>query len=109
MKVIDGSSHLMRNDTGSSLSDDEVLGVQVRKEVASAKHFHHNVNIVLVLKHVIELDDVRVLTYFQNLNFSFQQLQVLQLKLFLLDDFDCNFRSCLLVDRILHKSILPFA
>ena len=62
----------MRNDTSSSFSDYEVFAMQVWKEVASAKHFHHDVNIVLILKHVIELDNIGVLAYFQHLNFSLQ-------------------------------------
>ena len=54
----------MRNYTSSSFTNNEVLIVEIWEEISSTKHFHHDVDVVLVLKHVIEFDDVRVLTYF---------------------------------------------
>ena len=62
----------MRYDSSSVLLDCEVLLVEVREEIAPSQHFHYDVDIILVLKYIEELDDVRMLADLKHFDFSFQ-------------------------------------
>jgi len=42
------------NITRSVLGNNEAAIVQISKEVATAKHLHHNLDLVLIFKHVVE-------------------------------------------------------
>ena len=61
----------MGDRAGSILVNSEALGVEVGEEVTTTEHFHHDVDIILVLKHIKELDNIGMLAHFQNLDFSF--------------------------------------
>ena len=62
----------MRDAASSTLADREVLGMQIREEIATSKHLHDDVYVVLVLKHIVEFNYVWMLTDFQHFNLSFQ-------------------------------------
>ena len=54
----------MGNYPSSWLSDDEVFVVQIWEEVTSSKYLHNDIDVVLILKNIMELDYVRMLTNF---------------------------------------------
>jgi hypothetical protein len=47
---------------------------QVGEEITALENFHDNVNVVLVLKHIVEPYDIWMLADFQHFDFSLQQL-----------------------------------
>ena len=47
---------------------------QITEEVSTFEYFHNNVDVVLVLKYVIQPNDVVVLAYLKHFNFSLEQL-----------------------------------
>ena len=69
----------MGNHPSSWLSDDEVFVVQIWEEVASSEHLHNDIDVVLILKNIMEFDYVRMLTNFKNLNLSFKKFQIFEL------------------------------
>lgn len=74
MEVIDGSGDLMRYLLSSLLGDFEVLGLEVVEEVATFEILHDNVDVVGVLKNIVESDDVWMLANLQHFDLSFEQL-----------------------------------
>lgn len=50
----------------------ELSLLQKAKEVAALQQFHNNVDVVLVFEHIVQPNDVWVLTYFEYFDFSFQ-------------------------------------
>ena len=76
---------------GSLFSDFEVLGLEVVEEITSLEVLHDDVNVVRILKNIVESDDVWMLAHFQYFNFSFEQFEILEGQLFLFDNFNCNF------------------
>ena len=90
MKVIDSGGNLVCYLFGSLFSDFEVLGLEVVKEIASLEILHDYVNVVGILEHVVESDDIGMLADFQYFDLSFEELEVLEGELFLFDNFDGN-------------------
>jgi len=78
MKVKDGSGYLMRDLSGSLLSDFEVLALEVGEEVSSLEVLHDDVYVVRILKDIVESDDVGMLAHFQYFYLSFKQLKILE-------------------------------
>jgi hypothetical protein len=91
MQVVNSSCDLMSNLFGSILRDLEVLSLKVREEISSLEIFHDDVDVVRVLKHIIESNDIRMLADLEYLNFSLEKLDILKRQLFLLDDLDSDF------------------
>jgi len=81
----------MSNLFGSILRDLEVLSLKVREEISSLEILHDDVDVVRVLKHIIESNDIRMLADLEYLNFSLEKLDILKRQLFLLDDLDSDF------------------
>lgn len=73
------------------LGDLEVLGLQIVEEITALEVFHHDVNEVRVLEHVIKSDDIGMLAHFEHLDFSLEQFHILERKVFLLDDLNSDF------------------
>ena len=91
MEVIDGGCNLMGYLPGSLFGDFEVLGLEIVEEVTTFEVLHDDVNVVRILKHIVESDDVWMLAHFQHFNLSFEQFEILEGELFLFDNFDSNF------------------
>ena len=65
-----------------------VFGLVIMEQRASVQVFHHNVDVLRVLKDIKESDDMGMLTYLQDLNFSFVKLEIFGIHLLFLQDFD---------------------
>lgn len=70
--------------------------------------FHHNENILMVLKYVEQSNDVWMLANLKNLNLSFVKLKVFWIHLFLLENFDRYFFTSLFVNSQLYSSEFSF-
>jgi len=70
--------NLMGNIACSSLRNNKLTLVQVRKQIAADKQLHNDLNVILVLKNVIKTDNARMLQLLDHFNLSFQQLQIFQ-------------------------------
>ena len=73
MQEVNCRAYLMRNLFGASLGDCKISIIKIREEVAALKQFNDDVNIVLVLKYVIEPDDAWVLADLEHFDLSLQQ------------------------------------
>lgn len=91
VQVVNRSSDLMCNNLCSILSDFEISALQIIKEITSFEIFHHNIDVVRVLKNIIKANDIWMLTNFKNFNFSFKKFNIFKTKFFFLDNFNRNF------------------
>ena len=74
VQIVNCSGDLMGDASRKILTNDELSLVQESEEVTSIEDLHDDVNRVLILKNVVELDNVRVLAHFKNLDLTLQQL-----------------------------------
>lgn len=99
----------MRDVLCDVLSHSEFALFKERKQIATFKIFHDNVEVVLIFKNVIQLDDVGVLANLEHLHLSLEQLLVLDVEVLLLHDFDSDLLATLFVDAKLDDSVFPLA
>ncbi len=90
----------------SVLIESELSLFEEGEEVASFQIFHYNVDVVLVFKDVIEQDNIFVLTDFEDFNLSFEQLLILERKIFSLHNLNSDFFSSFLVDSSFDNTVL---
>lgn len=109
VQVVNRSSNLMCNNLCSILSDFEIPALQIIKEITSFEIFHHNIDVVRVLKNIIKANDIWMLTNFKNFNFSFKKFNIFKTKFFFLDNFNRNFPAWLLMKCSLYEAILSFS
>lgn len=98
VEIVECSSYLMGNDLSSVLGNGEFPLFKVGEEVSAGEVFHHDVDVVLVLKYIKESDDIRMLAHLKYLNFSSLQLHIAHSHLLLAHDLHSHQLPCLLVD-----------
>lgn len=98
----------MCNHLCSLLGNFEVFGFEVREEVTTLKILHDDVDIVGVLKDIVESNDVRMLADFEHFDFSFEQLDIFKGKFFFLDDLHSYFFARFFVLSSLDEAVLTF-
>jgi len=70
--------------------------------------FHHNEDVLGVLKYIQQSDDIRMLTNLQDFNLSFIKLKIFWVHLLLLEDFYCYFGTSFFVGPGLYSAKFAF-
>lgn len=83
--------------------------MQIIEKIATAQHLHHNLDLVLVFKDIVEPIDRGVLADFQHFNLTLQQFNIFNGKFLLPHDLDCYFHFRSFVDPCLDHAVLTLA
>jgi len=108
VKIVKSCGDLVGEHLGSLLRNFKVSLFQVCEEVTSAKVFHDDVDVVLVLEDIQQSNDIGMLAHLQNFNLSPLQLNILNGHLLLRHHFDSHFFTGVLVHGGLDETKLSF-
>ena len=109
VQVENGGRNLMGDALGPLFGDLEVLRLEIIEEISASKILHDDIDVITVFENVIESDNVRMLAYFENLNFPLQEFYVFQRQILFLDNFDSNLLLTLFMNASFHETVFTFS